>query len=273
MTYEDNEHDDPVSTRLAEFYRNEGISVRDFRCKHCEACAAAARNSELYRGSEAHVGSNYGQMRRVVVVSLDTGGTNDDLAARRRLVEATAPGNPHMHGTLELLRAVYGDSAFDGKEEHYLFTLFAMTNAAKCSGGIFDGGQVGWELFHNCREYVMPELECLDPELVVTHGVRAFEAISDPAKLSGTHKAAVERRTAELPTEVREWILALAEEYFWTVAVGGTDVPVMKTVHPSARGGQWQYFKRVALGPVAWLARCVMDAQPRDASVRRVASS
>ena len=261
MTYAD-EHDDPVSTRLAEFYRNERISVCGFHCKYSDACAEAAGNSELCRGSEAHVGSNYGQLRRVVVVSLDTGGTSDGLAVRRQRVEETAPGNPHMHGTLELLRAVYGDRAFDGNDENYLFTLFAMTNAAKCSGGIFGGGQAGRELFHNCREYVMPELECLDPELIVTQGVRAFEAINDPAKLSEAHKAVVERQTAELPMEVRAWVLALAREYFWTVAVGGSDVPVMKTVHPSARGGQWQYFTRIALGPVAWLARRLMDARP-----------
>ena len=86
--------------------------------------------------------------------------------------------------------------------------------------------------------------------------------INDPAKLCEAHKAVVERQTAELPMEVRAWVLALAREYFWTVAVGGSDVPVMKTVHPSARGGQWQYFTRIALGPVAWLARCLMDARP-----------
>ena len=60
--------------------------------------------------------------------------------------------------------------------------------------------------------------------------------INDPAKLSEAHKAVVERQTAELPMEVRAWVLALAREYFWTVAVGGSDVPVMKTVHPVRPG-------------------------------------
>ena len=264
MTSPRHEQEDAISTRLADFYGEHRISVCGFRCKHAEACASAAGNSELNRGSEAHVGSNYGQRHRVVVVSLDTGGTSDGLAARRQRVEETAPGNQHMHGTLQLLRAVYGDEAFDGNEKNHLFTLFAMTNAAKCSGGVFGGGQVGWELFRNCREYVMPELECLDPELIVTQGVRAFEAINDHGEglaLSEAHQAVVEQHTVDLPKEVRGWISALAEEYFRTVAVGRNEVPVMKTVHPSARGGQWQYFTRIALGPVAWLARCLMDAQ------------
>ena len=265
MADDNNVTSDGISARLAAFYRSKGIAVCGFCCKYAEACSAAARNSELCRGSEAHVGSNYGQSRRVVVVSLDTGGMSDGLAKRRKRVEETAPGNQHMHGTLQLLRAVYGDEAFAGKEENHLFTLFAMTNAAKCSGGVFGGGQVGWELFHCCREYVMPELKCLDPELIVTQGVRAFAAIGDPGKglaLSEAHRVVVEQHTAELPTEVRGWIKAVAEEYFRTVAVGGKDVPAMKTVHPSARGGQWQYFTRIALAPVAWLARCLMDTRP-----------
>ena len=267
MTSRGHEQEDVIATRLADFYGEHRISVCGFCCKHAEACAAAAGNSELSRGSEAHVGSNYGHRRRVVVVSLDTGGTSDGLAARRQLVEETAPGNQHMHGTLQLLRAVYGDEAFHGKEENHLFTLFAMTNAAKCSGGIFGSGQVGWELFRNCREYVMPELECLDPELIVTQGVRAFEAINDHGEglaLSEAHQAVVAQHTVELPTEVRGWISALAEEHFRTVAVGRNEVPAMKTVHPSARNGQWQYFAQTALGPVAWLARCLMDAQNYD---------
>ena len=235
-----------------------------FRCKHCEACGRAAGNGDLCRGSEAHIGSNYGHSSRVVVVSLDTGGTNDGLARRRARVEQSAPENQHMRGTLQLLRAVYGDEAFAGKEEKHLFILCAMTNAAKCSGGSFGGGQVAWALFNNCREYVIPELKLLDPELIVTQGVRAFAGLDDPGErlvLSEAHRAVVAQHTEQLPTEVRGWVGALAEEYFRTVPVGGNDVPVLKTVHPSARGGQWQQFARIDLAPVAWLARCLMDVR------------
>ena len=253
-----------ISERLTDFYGERGIFVCGFRCKHSDSCAEAAENSELKleRGAEAHVGSNYGQRRRVVVVALDTGGTSDCLDKRRERVEEQEPGNQHMRGTLRLLEAIY-DEASNGSGKHHVFTLFAMTNAAKCSGGIFGTGQVGWNLFNNCREYVMPEIDCLDPELIVTQGVRAYAAIRDSEELtlSKAHQAVVERHAAELGKEVQKWIVALAKEYLRTVDIGGSEVPVMKTVHPSARGGQWQYFTRVALEPVAWLARCLMEAR------------
>ena len=255
-------HVQAISQRLTDFYGKHGISVCGFRCEHSDACAKAAEFSKLSRGAEAHVGSNYGQRRRVAVVSLDTGGTSDCLEERRKRVEENAPSNQHMRGTLKLLEAIY-DEASNGSGNHHLFKLFAMTNAAKCSGGVFGGGQVGWELFHHCREYVMPELKCLEPELIVTQGVRAYAAIRDSEELtlSKAHQAVVERHSAELGKEVQKWIVALAKEYLRTVDIGGSEVPVMKTVHPSARGGQWQYFTRVALKPVAWLARCLMEAR------------
>lgn len=60
---------------------------------------------------------------------------------------------------------------------------------------------------------------------------------------------------AELPSWVREWLQALAKEHLRTIEIGERYVPVIKTVHPSARGRQWQQFARVALKPVAAMAR------------------
>ena len=80
---------------------------------------------------------------------------------------------------------------------------------------------------------MIPELKMLDPELIVTQGVRAFAGLADSGEglvLSEAHRGVVAQHTEELPTEVRGWVGALAEEYSRTVSVGGNDVPVLKTV-------------------------------------------
>lgn len=57
---------------LSQFYSTNQISVRDFRCGNQSACdkAAADEGHTLWHGSEAFVGSRYGNPFSIVVVSL-----------------------------------------------------------------------------------------------------------------------------------------------------------------------------------------------------------
>ena len=257
--------------RLHTFYGKKGLLVDNFHCQHSKVCGQNAKCG-LYRGAEAHVGSRYGENLRVAVVSLDTGGDNPNMDSRRRQIEVehTLEGsNPHMKGTTQLLTAIYGDC----ENFHEPFKLFAMTNAAKCSRtDKSDSSKVPWPLYKKCMEYVEPELECLSPELIVTQGNEAYWALRDlivpqgknedywnqksTDALSGTHCQILDSWMAEMqPALVRDWLKALANEYLRIVRIGGNDVPMIKSIHPSARAGQWQRFTRIALQPVVAMAK------------------
>ena len=59
----------------------EGIT---FDCEHsvcCKAAAAKDKGRSLCRGAEAHVGEKYGDPIRIVFISLDTGGSENEYGA------------------------------------------------------------------------------------------------------------------------------------------------------------------------------------------------
>ena len=225
-----------------------------FCCEHANACKVAA-GYLLRQGAEAHVGTRYGKDLRVVVVSLDTGGDNDSMDRRRRVVQGLHPKvakkNAHMKGTTELLKAIYGP------DNGNLYELYAMTNAAKCSRAYRGRAKVCRVLYENCSEFVVPELACLDPQMIVTQGNEAWRALRAGDVLSAAHEADLEdwitHRAAS--AVVRDWLWSLAREYLRTASVADRDVPTLKTIHPSARAGQWQRFARTALQPVVTMAK------------------
>lgn len=57
---------------LSIFYKSQGIAVDDFKCRDRDSCdhAADSVGKKLHHGSEAHVGSLYGEPFPIVVVSL-----------------------------------------------------------------------------------------------------------------------------------------------------------------------------------------------------------
>ena len=258
-------HDTPRTVyvdQLQAFYAYNRLRVHDFDCQHAQACAEAA-GCELNRGSEAHVGARYGEALRVVVVSLDTGGKGEPMDGRRETIEKlyrldgnTLHMNPHMRGTTKLLKVIYGiESDTDGGN---LFELYAMTNAAKCSrGDPNSSAKVPRDLYQNCSDYVAPELTCLAPELIVTQGKEAREALDAGQGLSDAHQKILDDWVKGLSAaeDVRAWLQSLATEYLMTVYVADKDVPTLKTIHPSVPTGEWQRFVRTGLRPVVAMAK------------------
>ena len=243
--------------QLQSFYAANRLLVSNFCCQHAAACRKAAVR-DLYRGSEAHVGCRYGEGLRVVVVSLDTGGKGESLDKRCKTIQSlyrpdgdTLHMNPHMRGTTQLLKAIYGP------DNGNLYELYAMTNAAKCSRADPGSAKVPRVLYENCSEFVVPELACLDPQMIVTQGNEAWRALRAGDVLSAAHKADLEDWVAHQAAGVvvRDWLRSLAREYLRTVSVADRDVPTLKTIHPSARAGQWHRFVRTALQPVVTMAK------------------
>ena len=240
-------------SQLQSFYDEKGLLVSAFHCQHANACAKAAGCS-LSQGAEAHVGARYGKDLRLVVVSLDTGGANDSMDRRRHEIEGLHPNgatNPHMKGTTQLLEVIYGT------ESGNLYELYAMTNAAKCSRGDAGRKKVSRVLYQNCSEYVVPELTCLDPQMIVTQGNEAWWALGAEPDLSAAHQSDLDDWIADQTASavIRDWLRSLAKEYLSTTSVADSDVLTLKTIHPSAQAGQWQRFRRTALQPVVAMAK------------------
>lgn len=156
---------------LANFYSSKGIAVSAFRCGSQKACddATSAIACTLHHGSEAHVGTRYGDPFAIVVLSLSERDYSSQLSEREDMERGLSGEwedlNPHLNGTLAILESVLAPE-ISGRE---VFRHFALTRAAKCCmTGSFD--KPPDLCFWNCRQVVIPELGILKPRLVITQG-------------------------------------------------------------------------------------------------------
>lgn len=253
---------DKYSTALAELYDCREIAVDNFACGHLKSCRAAARarGRSLSLGSEAHVGEEYGTPIRLVVISLDTGGRGartwrgENLDERRDTVQSVtwSETNPHMKGTLEILKALYGEEREDGE----VLRRFTMISSAKCAGRDNDMSTVPKKVHDNCRKHGLAELAVLDPQLIVTQGARARDLLDTQEIEDGEIQEHVP--TSRLmwgDTDAGLWICTQAQEYLRYWDGEKQRVLVLQVPHPSARQGQWQRFQRTMLPTIAHVVR------------------
>ena len=241
-------------------YRKIGVSKgkETFACDHFACCSEAAakdKDRSLCKGAEAHVGEKYGNPIRIVFISLDTGGSKRKFGAglleRREDIKKTANGkkNPHMKGTIATLKHLYGC-----RSESDLLKRFAMTNSAKCSWKANDPSMVPGKLYKNCRDHGLAELGVLDPELIVTQGGLAKNLL----KCRDIDEEEIRKPVHSLIRDdsyMRSRIYKQLKKYLKYWKNGKREVPVLQTIHPSARGGQWQLFEMTILPIAAYVIR------------------
>jgi len=249
------------TNNLQSFYDLNKITVKNFNCKHKNECVAASSPRELHHGAEAHIGTHYGKkpILNIVIVSLDTGHESADLSKRRERVEsATMDGaNPHMRGTISLVQKILANEIPENANIHQ---YYSMVNSAKCSGKDGKSNMVKSELYKNCLEYTFQEVELLKPQLLVAQGVKAgnvfksfdlseFISVEDFLETRGENK------------KTSSWICSIVNEYVKAVELkSGKYIPILKTPHPAARGGQWQLFQRLSLDPVVWFIHQLIES-------------
>lgn len=243
--------------KLRAFYDQAKIAATaGFECANKVNCEKAATGvgRNLTHGAEAHVGTRYGEKTRIVVVSLDAAGGTFDLAGRQTDIEQVAGRdrrdiNPHMRGTIDLLRVLLGQS-----KDLSPLPFYAMTNAAKCTANDGSHDMVPAKLFEHCRSFALEELRILEPEIIVTQGTQARAVLEkETTQVGPTWTSAVLSPLREV-SEVSQWLQSLADEYLRIWRTDRFAAVVLMTPHPSARGGQWQRFARTCLDPLSWLA-------------------
>ncbi len=238
---------------LKDFYSRESIAVNSFNCSNKQKCIKAAKSRPLYHGAEAHVGSKYGEVLRIVVVALDTGHEPADLEQRRTIIECLwgKQLNPHMKGTTELIQGLLKGQLEENTSPH---PFYAMINAAKCSGADGKRDMVPDELYAHCRPFALKEIELLNPQLLVTQGKKAAAVLSAPQIPIEELITIVGGITED--REIQQWLISFGRQYLRAYSLEEDNyVPVLEVPHPSSRNGSWTLFKNIALAPVLSLIK------------------
>lgn len=171
--------------RLNAFYESHGISPVAFRCPSRASCSA---NSPRFTSAKAsYVGPFYEdeELPRLLFLSLDSGSADPDPqrrttgAVRRQNVAtdvAALHKSKHWYRTHELalvlLRQFKTGLTVADTRLH-----FAHVNSAKCCQNKDHRRQADKTLFENCRRFIPGELRVLSPDIIVTQGGPAKDAI------------------------------------------------------------------------------------------------
>ena len=172
-------------TKLNAFYESHGISPVGFRCSSRSSCSA---NSPHFTEAKAsYVGPRYEgrELPRLLFLSLDSGSGRPDpqqrtaeAVCRRELARdvAALPKNKHWYRTHEMAFKLLRQF-----EPELIVTdarlYFAHVNSAKCCQNKPHKKKADKTLFENCRRFIPGELRILSPDIIVTQGGRAKDAI------------------------------------------------------------------------------------------------
>lgn len=177
--------------KLSAYYCEQGISARQFSCKHKAACE---KNCVGKLGSlpEAYVGPEFekGKLPRLLFVSSEpntTGwlgddgwGTLEEVRNDKITVHYKAdPQNTHWRDTLNWagkLLAPFVDAPIpDEKRVEY----FAHTPSARCKDKKANARENNSITAKNCREFLKGEIEILLPDIVIAQGKVAGDALNN----------------------------------------------------------------------------------------------
>lgn len=170
--------------RLDAFYKSNGISPVHFGCPWRSACCGDS--AAFTEAKASYVGPFFEERRlpRLLFLSLDPGGA--DPRPEERTIEAVRrqnlamdveklPPTRHWYLTHELAFALLRQFKADlTVPDTRLY--FAHVQSAKCSDKP-EKEPASERLFDNCRSFILQELEILNPDIVVTQGNAAVEAI------------------------------------------------------------------------------------------------
>lgn len=232
-----------IIEELNGFYERKGIVPSNFNCKNSDKCTEIALNSGnpiCGKGAQAHVGHKYGEELRVVILSLDTGGSGyDNIEGRTETIEKGefASRNKHMPGTIELLEMI-----FPSVPKSEFLKYFAMTNSAKCSGGTQD--KLPQKVYENCSEFHKEEIEILDPQLIFVQGNDAYPDFLHPKPFSIDDLENFWKYINVDNLMIYRVINTVINKYLRRIIMKEDKVvPLIYGPHPSARYGRWETFR------------------------------
>lgn len=233
------------SNRLIRFYQENNISCDNFNCNHSAECSSLANGRPLTRGAEAHLGTKYGEIAKILVLSLDTGGGSENIEDRTFTIESVTHeiANPHMKGTVDILLDLFQAYKLDSIE---VLKHFAMTNAEKCSATDDSSDKLPTQIYTICRPYHLEEIKILDPDVVYAEGV---DSLPHGLTVKEDDLKEIEDFCQQLTTSsiLVKSIKNILKKYVYRLFFGEKPAYLIKCPHPSARNGQWQLFRDISL--------------------------
>jgi len=171
--------------QLRAYYDANGISAVGFCCKHQAECSAGAPG--FTAAKETFVGPKYitSGLPRLVFLSLDSGSGKSEPATRtmeavqRRNLDRNfheLPKNNHWYQTHDLALTLLQPFDPSLRIERVL-PHFAHVNSAKCCQNNPEHRKADRAMFENCRDYIGEEIRILRPDILVTQGKEARQAV------------------------------------------------------------------------------------------------
>jgi len=240
---------------VKEYYTLKDIGVKNFKCPYLYDCEQSVYPQRIYRQAETHIGSNYGEKVRVVVVRNGHGQNPHDLDNRRKEVEYldTLPDielTPQMLGIKQVLRELLDFIVPDTRRIH---SYYALTNIANCSLEENRESIVPVKLYRNCSRYLLDELFLLEPNLIVAIGSIASSALGVLSEIDRE----IFQFTIDYEDPPEGYIensIRLGQKYFKVLTFkNGTFAYVLNLPNPKNRGA-WQSFERNYLCTIAMMA-------------------
>ena len=232
-------------TDLAQYYRHQRISAVEFACENAPECSAGCAPHEFVTTREAFVGIEYekGTLPRLLFISLDAADNWPGPKPEQRTLRAMRDSEPtpcnnpsrrgtHWYETHEFACRLLEPFAMARPAQAVAFEevcrYFAHTNSAKCKNLAMGTRQGKSVLFANCRPFIPGEVEILRPEIIVTQGAWAREAIAEA-----------------VPILHRERFAPESEYGYQVVKLAHHNAIKFETARPRAFGRFWRE-KRVA---------------------------
>lgn len=176
---------------VGKYYRQQGIHPLNFSCKHFKECSACS--DKFTEAKSSFIGTEYAKatLPRLLFISLDAFNSPGEPKKRsfkfvRKIAEQTGPPpnkNTHWYRTFEtawtILNRVYSYKFKKMIDLNDIAPFFAHVNSAKCCAHQLNNKQAPRKLFINCREYISPEIELLQPDIIITQGKMARKSIEN----------------------------------------------------------------------------------------------
>jgi hypothetical protein len=218
---------------VEEFYRRNGIWPTDFHCPHHGTCSRGEPRFTVAKAS--FIGPEYerGTLPRLLFLSLDSGSGSHDAndhtleavcqtELRRKIGKLVKTQHWYLTHSLarELLRQFDPKLKITGTTPY-----FAHVNTAKCSVNNPHRREAPARLPAHCRAYLKGELPLLMPDILITQGAKARDAVRDQFRVTHMQERRIEKATVGwgiihgLTEHGTLWLATLhpsAYRWFWT---------------------------------------------------------
>ncbi len=182
--------------RLDWYYREQGVSAKDFKCKHVKACQSVCKPDEMVSLPAAYVGPEYekGTLPRLLFVSSDTNdaswvkkmgagwGNLEDERETNLKHHRWAKANSHWQQTLVLAKILLTQHAKSRLnkdiERDKVVEYIAHTRSVKCKDSTLGTKEGHPKMLSNCRGILVGEVKAMQPEIIVVQGARARSSLA-----------------------------------------------------------------------------------------------